>query len=218
MGGTSYGDICASDETDFTTAASKSVSAHAGSVVQVLTGIMFDMHNTETRSVQEVWCDLQGALDEGSPCFAGTLGDKHQKAYDQLEEEHNIKLYCNHCYVICSAHTDGDDKYLRLRNPHNRLHGERNSAKTTKSKALHKAGTLVTKPKVHRMNSITVNESALMRGQEFDCTVEQFKAYFHTYEVSRRGVTNLLDRKKSTITFAGIQCHEVPMTQGSQLY
>eukprot|EP00658_Telonema_sp_P-2_P083310 TRINITY_DN8990_c0_g1_i2.p1 TRINITY_DN8990_c0_g1~~TRINITY_DN8990_c0_g1_i2.p1 ORF type:complete len:252 (-),score=58.15 TRINITY_DN8990_c0_g1_i2:314-1069(-) len=216
MGGKGYGDICANDQADFSSAARKRVSAHAGCVVQVLTGIMFDMHTVESRSAKDLWEDVSTAVSGGQPCFAGTLGDKYQHKYDQLEDEWHIKIFCNHCYIIADTREQGHERYFRLRNPHNRLANERNQDGDTCAEKLHKCGTLVAPPKIHRVGTVANLESALLHGQEFECTVAQFQEYFHTYEVSRRGVESseaLLERAKSMITFAGRSALDMPATQ-----
>lgn len=202
MGGSDYGDICANEKSDFSAAAAKRITAHAGCVVQVLTGIMFDMHTIESRSSNQIWEDINAAVKEGAPCFAGTFGQ--DRVYEELEDELQIKLYANHCYVVCQSWEKEGERYLRLRNPHNRLAGEsRQSSVADEATLLQKAGTLVAKPKVHRMNTMTALDSALLHGQEFDCTVDQFGKYFRTYEVSRRGTASLLDKAKSVVQFAG---------------
>ena len=159
----------------------------------------------EARSPNQIWEDIDRAVKEGAPCFAGTFGQ--DRIYEELEEDLQIKLYANHCYVVCQTWEQGGDRYLRLRNPHNRLAGEsrQSSAADEASllQGLQRAGTLVAKPKVHRMNTMTALDSALLHGQEFDCTVEQFGKYFRTYEVSRRGTASLLDKAKSVVQFAG---------------
>lgn len=56
------------------------------------------------------------------------------------------------------------------------------------------------------MATMTALASALLHGQEFDCTVEQFRRFFQTYEVSRRGTDSLRDRQQSAVMFGGACC------------
>lgn len=60
-----------------------------------------------------MWNDICPAVEAGAPCFAGTYSLRYQRLYDELEDEHQLKLYCNHCYVVCAAYVEGDERYFR---------------------------------------------------------------------------------------------------------
>ena len=45
-----------------------------------------------------------------------SLADPHPQVYDQIEDEHQLKIFANHCYVVSLAREGaGDDKVIRVR-------------------------------------------------------------------------------------------------------
>ncbi len=159
------------------------------------------MHQLSTRSDDAIFKDLENVHENMIPAFVGTFkaSQKSKKMYADLKRSDNIALFANHNYAVIGwrVHEDDGKRYFRIRNPHNRT-------RLSKSKTM----TLPLPCKIHRM-STRAKLKPLEHGQEFECTIEQLRKYFMTYEVSKRGGTSLRDRSKTMVKFAGRDWDEV---------
>ena len=110
---------------------------------------------------------------QGKPCFVGTMksGEQANRLYEEAQKEHGLHLFANHCYAVVGAYVDDDgDRYVSIRNPHNRSNVESmaerqaKAAKALKSdtkkgiaspkgKALQRAGTVKAPGRIHRMST-----------------------------------------------------------------
>jgi hypothetical protein len=61
---------------------------------------------------------VEGALEGGMACFIGTTPD--HKMYDALEREVGLKLFSNHCYKLVGCARRGGERYVTVKNPHNK--------------------------------------------------------------------------------------------------
>eukprot|EP00939_MAST-03C_sp_MAST-3C-sp1_P000240 g240.t1 len=197
LGGISYDDIC-DDAKGKKSGGSKRLRGfplHAGFVVQSLTGIMYDMYQLEQRTDHEIFSDMSRVFESRTPCFVGTFKStsKTRAMYKKLQQTERIKIFSNHNYAVLGWRQMEEDgvRYFRIRNPHNRTRVKRS-----------KTMTLACPARIHRMTT-QAKINPLEHGQEFECTIEQLRRYFMTYEISRRGGTSLCDQRRSIVTFAG---------------